>query len=145
MPVRIRLRRMGAKKRPFYRLVVANGTDARDGRFIETIGYYDPCTEPPIIKVDADKAAHWLKCGAQPSDTARALLVKQGILAGRTAPAKAGATPVAAVANVAVAANATAAGDVAAVANVEVAAVAAVAAKPGRASRKPAETPQAAE
>ena len=65
---------MGAKKRPFYRLVVANSTDPRDGRFIESIGYYDPCSEPPAIKVNAEKVAHWLKCGAQPSDTARALL-----------------------------------------------------------------------
>ena len=81
MPVKIRLRRMGAKKRPFYRLVVANSTNARDGRFIETIGYYDPCTEPPTVKIDADKATRWIKCGAQPTDIARALLTKQGILA----------------------------------------------------------------
>ena len=80
MPVKIRLRRMGAKKRPFYRIVVANSTSPRDGRFIESVGYYDPCTEPPTIKVDADKAAKWLKNGAQPSDVARALLVKQGII-----------------------------------------------------------------
>jgi small subunit ribosomal protein S16 len=71
---------MGAKKRPFYRIVVANSTSPRDGRFIESVGYYDPCTEPPTIKVDADKAAKWLKNGAQPSDVARALLVKQGII-----------------------------------------------------------------
>jgi len=71
---------MGAKKRPFYRLVVANSTSPRDGRFIETIGHYDPCTEPPTVKVNAEKAVHWLKCGAQPSDVARALLKKQGIL-----------------------------------------------------------------
>lgn len=80
MPVKIRLRRMGAKKRPFYRLVVANSINARDGRFIETIGYYDPCTEPPTLNINQEKAAHWIKCGAQPSDTARALLKKQGIL-----------------------------------------------------------------
>ena len=91
MPVKIRLRRMGAKKHPFYRLVVANSTDSRDGRFIETIGYYDPCTEPATVKVDAEKAAKWLKNGAQPSDTARVLLVKQGIIAGKPAPATAGA------------------------------------------------------
>jgi small subunit ribosomal protein S16 len=83
LPVKIRLRRMGAKKKPFYRLVVANSTDARDGRFIESIGYYDPCTEPPNVKVNAEKAAYWLKCGAQPSDTARVLLQKQGIIPGR--------------------------------------------------------------
>ncbi len=80
MAVRIRLRRLGAKKRPFYRLVVANSTSPRDGRFIDTIGHYDPCTEPPTVKVDAEKAAYWLRCGAQPTDIARALLKKQGIL-----------------------------------------------------------------
>ncbi len=80
MPVKIRLRRMGAKKRPFYRLVVANSTSPRDGRFIDTLGHYDPCTEPPTLKVDADKAVHWLQCGAQPTDIARALLKKEGIL-----------------------------------------------------------------
>ena len=80
MPVKIRLRRMGAKKRPFYRLVVANSTSARDGRFIDTLGHYDPCTEPPTLKVDADKAVKWLSNGAQPTDIARALLKKEGIL-----------------------------------------------------------------
>lgn len=71
---------MGAKKKPFYRLVVANSTNARDGRFIDTLGHYDPCTEPPTVKLDADKAVHWLSCGAQPTDVARALLRKEGIL-----------------------------------------------------------------
>jgi small subunit ribosomal protein S16 len=80
LPVKIRLRRMGAKKRPFYRLVVANSTSPRDGRFIETLGHYDPCTDPPTLKVDADKAVHWLSNGAQPTDIARALLKKEGIL-----------------------------------------------------------------
>jgi small subunit ribosomal protein S16 len=80
MPVRIRLRRMGAKKRPFYRLVVANSTSPRDGRFIETLGYYDPLTEPATVKVDEEKALLWLSRGAQPSDTAEYLLKKQGIL-----------------------------------------------------------------
>lgn len=84
MPVRIRLRRMGAKKRPFYRVVVANSTSPRDGRFIDTIGHYNPCTDPPIIKIDEEKAKHWLACGAQPSDTAAALLKKQGLMS-RTA------------------------------------------------------------
>jgi small subunit ribosomal protein S16 len=93
---------MGAKKRPFYRLVVANSTNARDGRFIETIGYYDPCTEPITLKIDAEKAAHWLKCGAQPSDTARALLKKQGIIKATERPAEA-TKPVAATAPVAAA------------------------------------------
>lgn len=80
MPVKIRLKRMGAKKRPFYRVVIANSTASRDGRFIETIGHYDPCVEPPVIKIDEDKALQWLAHGAQPTDTTRALLKKQGIL-----------------------------------------------------------------
>jgi small subunit ribosomal protein S16 len=71
---------MGAKKRPFYRVVVANSTAARDGRFIETIGHYDPCAEPPLVTIDEDKALRWLGHGAQPTDTTRALLKKQGIL-----------------------------------------------------------------
>jgi small subunit ribosomal protein S16 len=71
---------MGAKKRPFYRIVVANHTSPRDGRFIDTIGHYDPCTEPPIIKVDEEKAVRWLSHGAQPTDVARHLLKTQGIL-----------------------------------------------------------------
>jgi small subunit ribosomal protein S16 len=79
MAVKIRLRRMGARKRPFYRLVVADGRAPRDGRFIETLGYYNPCVEPSQIKIDADRAAYWLRCGAQPSETAAALLKKQGI------------------------------------------------------------------
>ncbi len=79
MSVKIRLRRMGAKKRPFYRLVVADSRCARDGRFIETLGYYNPCVEPPELKINADRAKHWLHCGAQPTDTAQALLKKQGV------------------------------------------------------------------
>lgn len=71
---------MGAKKRPFYRLVVANSTSPRDGRFIETIGYYDPCAEPPVVNIKPDRATYWLSCGAQPTDTARALLQKQGLI-----------------------------------------------------------------
>ena len=79
MSVKIRLRRMGAKKRPFYRLVVADSRRARDGRFIETLGYYNPCVEPIELKIDADRAAYWLGVGAQPSDTVQALLKKQGV------------------------------------------------------------------
>jgi len=71
---------MGAKKRPFFRVVVANSTEARDGRFIETIGHYDPCANPPVVKIDAEKALRWLGHGAQPTDITRALLKKQGIL-----------------------------------------------------------------
>ncbi|MGI6364581.1 MAG: 30S ribosomal protein S16 [Bacillota bacterium] len=80
MAVRIRLRRMGAKKRPFYRIVVADSRSPRDGRVIEEIGYYNPITEPADIKVDADRAKAWLSTGAQPSDTVKDLLKKQGII-----------------------------------------------------------------
>src|SRR5437763_1922814 len=79
LPVKIRLRRMGAKKRPFYRLVVANSTDARDGRFIESVRYYDPTTQPPTVKLDMEKVRQWIKNGAQPSDTARSILAKHGV------------------------------------------------------------------
>ena len=80
MAVKIRLRRMGAKKAPFYRIVVADGRYPRDGRFIEEIGYYDPTKEPSVIKVDADKAKTWIQNGAQPTDTVRDILKKQGVL-----------------------------------------------------------------
>lgn len=78
--VKIRLRRMGAKKRPFYRVVVADSRAPRDGKFIDEIGYYDPTKDPAVIKIDADKAIHWIQSGAQPTDTARSLLRKTGIL-----------------------------------------------------------------
>jgi small subunit ribosomal protein S16 len=71
---------MGAKKRPFYRIVVADSRSPRDGRVIEEIGYYNPITEPADIKVDADRAKAWLSTGAQPSDTVKDLLKKQGII-----------------------------------------------------------------
>jgi small subunit ribosomal protein S16 len=87
--VRIRLRRMGAKKRPFYRIVVADGRCARDGRFIENIGYYDPTVEPPVLKLDTEKATEWMAKGAQPSDTARGLLKKAGLLGGQSEASKA--------------------------------------------------------
>lgn len=80
MAVRIRLKRMGAKKRPFYRLVVADSRMARDGRIIETLGHYDPLADPSRITVDGEKAKEWLQKGAQPSDTARRLLVKAGVI-----------------------------------------------------------------
>ncbi|HAM69530.1 MAG: 30S ribosomal protein S16 [Oscillospiraceae bacterium] len=80
MAVKIRLRRMGAKKAPFYRIVVADGRYPRDGRFIEEIGYYDPTKEPSVVKVDAEKAKAWLQNGAQPTDTVRVILKKQGVL-----------------------------------------------------------------
>ena len=77
--VKIRLRRMGAKQHPFYRLVVAEARSPRDGRFIEHLGYYDPMTEPAQIKIDADKVVKWLQRGAQPSEAARSLLKREGI------------------------------------------------------------------
>ena len=76
MAVKIRLRRMGAKKAPFYRVVVADSRDPRDGRFIEEIGYYNPLEEPAVIKIDTEKAEKWIANGAQPTDTVKALLKK---------------------------------------------------------------------
>ena len=78
--VKIRLRRMGAKKAPFYRVVVADSRFARDGRFIEEIGYYDPTKEPSVVKIDAEKAKQWLDTGAQPTDTVREILKKAAVL-----------------------------------------------------------------
>lgn len=80
MAVKIRLRRMGAKKAPFYRVVVADSRYPRDGRFIEEIGYYNPLTEPSEVKIDAEKAKKWIANGAQPTDTVKALLKKNGII-----------------------------------------------------------------
>ncbi len=80
MAVKIRLRRMGAKKAPFYRVVVADSRYPRDGRFIEEIGYFNPMTEPAEIKIDADKAKKWIGNGAQPTDTVKALLKKENII-----------------------------------------------------------------
>lgn len=80
MAVKIRLRRMGAKKAPFYRIVVADSRFPRDGRFIEEIGYYNPLEEPSVVKVDADKAKKWIANGAQPTDTVKALFKKHGVL-----------------------------------------------------------------
>ena len=81
MAVKIRLRRMGAKKSPFYRVVVADSRFPRDGRFIEEIGTYDPMRDPAEIKIDAEKAKAWIANGAQPTDTVRYLLKKSEILA----------------------------------------------------------------
>ena len=80
MAVKIRLRRMGAKKAPFYRVVVADSRFPRDGRFIEEIGYYDPTKDPAVVQIDADKAKAWIANGAQPTDTVRVLLKKNNIL-----------------------------------------------------------------
>ncbi|MBI6875024.1 30S ribosomal protein S16 [Clostridium aciditolerans] len=79
MAVKIRLRRMGAKKAPFYRIVVADSRSPRDGRFVEEIGYYNPITEPATIKVDEEKAAEWLKNGAQPTEIVKKLFVRAGL------------------------------------------------------------------
>ena len=78
--VKIRLRRMGAKKAPFYRIVVADARSPRDGRCIEEIGTYNPLTEPATINVDVEKAQNWIKNGAQPTDTVRNLLKNAGVL-----------------------------------------------------------------
>jgi small subunit ribosomal protein S16 len=80
MAVKLRLKRMGAKKDPFYRIVAADSRFPRDGRFIENLGYYNPTTKPAEIKIDAELALKWLRTGAQPSDTVRNLLSQAGIL-----------------------------------------------------------------
>ena len=80
MAVKIRLKRMGAKKAPFYRVVVADSRYPRDGRFIEEIGTYNPLTDPATINIDVEKAQKWIKNGAQPTDTVKALLKKEGVL-----------------------------------------------------------------
>ncbi len=80
--VKIRLKRMGTTKRPFYRLVVADARSPRDGRFIEALGYYDPLPNPATVSIDADRVREWLRRGARPSDSARDLLIAQGILGG---------------------------------------------------------------
>ena len=80
MAVKIRLKRIGAKKAPFYRVVVADSRSPRDGKFIEEIGYYNPLKEPSEIKIDAEKAKKWMETGAQPSDTVKSLLKKTGII-----------------------------------------------------------------
>ncbi len=80
MAVKIRLKRIGAKKNPYYRVVVADSRSPRDGKFIEEIGTYDPMAEPAVVKIDADKASTWLKNGAQPTETVKSLLVRSGII-----------------------------------------------------------------
>ena len=80
MAVKIRLTRLGDKKAPFYRVVVADSRSPRDGRFIDNIGTYNPLTDPAEIKIDVEKAQKWIANGAQPTDTAKALLVKSGVI-----------------------------------------------------------------
>jgi small subunit ribosomal protein S16 len=78
--VKIRLRRMGAKKSPFYRIIVADSRSPRDGRFIEEVGYYNPMTEPVTLKVEEEKIQKWLASGAQPTETVKSILTKSGII-----------------------------------------------------------------
>ena len=80
MAVKIRLRRIGAKKAPFYRIVVADSRYPREGRFIDEIGYFHPTMEPSVVKVDADKAKSWISNGAQPTDTVKNILKNEGVL-----------------------------------------------------------------
>ncbi|MCI6560329.1 MAG: 30S ribosomal protein S16 [Ruminococcus sp.] len=80
MAVKIRLRRIGAKKAPFYRIVVADSRYPRDGRFVEELGYYDPTKSPSVVKVDAEKAKEWIGKGAQPTDTVKVILKNEGVL-----------------------------------------------------------------
>lgn len=80
MAVKIRLKRMGAKKKPFYRIVVADSRSPRDGRFIEELGYFDPLKDPAEVKIDAEKTKEWIGNGAQPTETVRSLLKKEGVL-----------------------------------------------------------------
>ena len=88
MAVKIRLRRMGAKKAPFYRVVVADSRYPRDGRFIEEIGHYNPLTDPAEVVIDSEKAKKWIANGAQPTDTVRAILANEGIIEKKAMPAK---------------------------------------------------------
>jgi len=81
MAVKIRLKRMGAKKNPFFRIVVADSRAPRDGRFIESIGYYDSTVQPAVVKIDEEKALSWMAKGAQPTDTVKSLFSKDGIIA----------------------------------------------------------------
>jgi len=80
MAVKLRLRRMGSKKRPFYRIVAADSRAPRDGRFIEIVGHYNPLSTPPEVKIDEELAMKWLRVGAQPSDTVKSLLKQQGLM-----------------------------------------------------------------
>ncbi|MDR3263386.1 MAG: 30S ribosomal protein S16 [Clostridiales bacterium] len=86
MAVKIRLTRMGAKKAPFYRIVATDSRKARDGQYIEQIGYYDPTKEPTLVKIDADTAKKWLESGAQPTDTVRRLFKDAGLIERSKAP-----------------------------------------------------------
>jgi small subunit ribosomal protein S16 len=92
--VKIRLKRLGAKARPFYRIIAADSKSPRDGRFIETLGTYDPLTDPPTIKVKVDRVLYWLGTGAQPTDSGKSVLRTAGVLdeKGKVKPAPQGVT-----------------------------------------------------
>jgi len=77
----IKLTRMGAKKKPFYRIVVAEKRSKRDGRFVEAVGYYDPCRNPAEVKLDQERVAYWMKCGAQPTETVRSIIKRHTVTA----------------------------------------------------------------
>jgi small subunit ribosomal protein S16 len=83
--IKLRLRRMGAKKRPFYRIVATEHSSPRDGRFIEILGHYDPLTEPATVKVDAERVKYWMSVGAKPSETVEGLLKRAGVIAAASA------------------------------------------------------------
>lgn len=85
--IKLRLRRMGAKKRPSYRIVAADSRSPRDGRFIEIVGTYDPLTDPATITLKADRIKHWLSVGAQPTETVRDIIKREGVMAAAAAPA----------------------------------------------------------
>ena len=80
MAVKIRLKRMGSNKKPFYRIVVADSRSPRDGKFIEEIGYYNPVSQPKQVKINDEKAVKWLGCGAQPTDTVKTLFANNGVM-----------------------------------------------------------------
>ena len=100
--IKLRLRRMGAKKRPSYRIVAADSRSPRDGRFIESFGYYDPITEPATVRVDEERARHWLSVGAQPTETVRDIFRRAGLLGEQPAADGAAAAPTTSVAPAAV-------------------------------------------
>jgi small subunit ribosomal protein S16 len=113
MAVKIRLKRMGAKKRPFYRIVVADARSPRDGRFIELVGHYDPLKDPSVVKFDEERIRHWMGTGAKPSDAVRELLEREGLLPATPHPVRTKKAPAEAVAAAAAAPTAAPAAEVA--------------------------------